>query len=72
MFKYDANTGDTPALNDRVKIIHTNSDMDGLTGIIGGFGDVHDIIALIVMDNEYMGRKVVSMPVVCLTNIIDE
>lgn len=69
MLKYDRDLGGEAQLDDLVKIVHTASDMDGMTGQIGGWGDLSGYIALIILDDRYMGRKVVGMPVVCLVKV---
>jgi hypothetical protein len=81
MFRYDANTGGFPQLGDRVKICHTGSDMDGLTGRIGGWGDQNKLIALVILDKPYENYicrcdtdqvEVVGMPVVCLKKTVSK
>lgn len=78
MYKYDRNTGDAAFTGDRVKICHTGSDMDGLTGRIGGWGDQNKLIALVILDEPYETYicgcdtdqvEVVGMPVVCLKKV---
>jgi len=81
MFTYDQNTGDTAFTGDRVKICHTGSDMDGLTGRIGGWGDNQGLIALVILDKPYTMYtcrcdtdevEVVGMPVVCLKKTVSK
>ena len=78
MFAYDRNTGDNAFTGDRVEICHTASDMDGLTGRIGGWGDPTGLIALVILDKPYENYicrcetdqvEVVGMPVVCLKKV---
>ena len=72
MFKYEKNQGRVPKIGDLVEICHTNSDMDGLCGKLGGWGTPDNLIGLVILDNPYrygIGVDpvlVVSMPVVCL------
>lgn len=72
MFKYDQNTGADAWIGDCVEICHTASNMDELTGRIGGWGDRFKQIALVVLDqpykcgNSFETVEVISMPVVCL------
>lgn len=81
MFRYDQNTGDDAFIGDRVKICHTGSDMDGLTGRIGGWGDQNKLIALVILDEPYETYicgcdtdqvEVVGMPVVCLKKTVSK
>lgn len=81
MFTYDRNTGDVAFTGDRVKICHTGSDMDGLTGRIGGWGDPDKFIALVILDEPYETYicrcdtdqvEVVGMPVVCLKKTVSK
>lgn len=66
MMKYDQNTGHTPRLGDRVEFCYTASDMDSLTGRVGGWGDPSKYIVLVILDVCYTdGTEVVGMPVVC-------
>lgn len=69
MINYDKNKGCKPELDDCVKICHTDSEMDGMLGYIGGWGDGHEYIAIVVLDEKYYGQKAVTMPVVCLEKI---
>ena len=69
MFNYDKNKGDEPELDDVVVICYTDSDMDGLGGYIGGWGDSNQMVAIVILDEKYYGQKAVSMPVVCLKKI---
>ena len=72
MFNYDGNKGPEPKIGHHVKICHTNSNMDGLTGRIGGWGDHTEVIALVILDKKYRYSgasqevEVVGIPVVCL------
>lgn len=75
LFRYDKDKGGIPVIADRVEICHTGSDMDGLSGHIGGFfGEMH-LIALVVLDcpytmpNELEAFEVVGMSVPCLRQI---
>ena len=81
MYTYDRNTGDAAFTGDRVEICHTDSDMDGLTGRIGGWGDPAGLIALVILGEPYEiyihGRdtekvEVVGMPVVCLKKTVSK
>lgn len=75
MYGYNKNTEGYAAINDLVEICHTVSDMDGLTGRIGGWGDYTKMIALVILDKQYNHPReasevtVVSMPVVCLKKL---
>lgn len=78
MFKYDQNTGADALIGDSVEICHTASNMDGLTGRIGGWGDQFEQIALVILDRSYKLEnsfetvEVISMPVVCLREPEDD
>jgi hypothetical protein len=71
MFKYDANTGEVPQLNDYVEVSGSgSSDLDGLKGKIGGWGDHAKMIALIIYDKPLSdGSRVSGWPVVCLKKV---
>lgn len=78
MFTYDQNNGEQAFIGHRVEICHTSSDMDGLTGRIGGWGDPTGLIALVILDKPYEtyicrcdteSVEVVGMPVVCLKRV---
>jgi len=76
-YKYNKNTGRTPAIGDVVKICHTSSDMDGLTGRIGGWVDYSRLVAIVHLDYPYeyptSKEKVtaIAMTVVCLNKLSD-
>lgn len=73
MFRYNANTEDYPMIGDRVTICNTTGDMDGVTGVVGGWVDYAKMAAIVILTTPYRypdAREVVaavSMPVVCLT-----
>lgn len=73
MNRYNRNAGTYALIGDSVEICYTASDMDGLTGRIGGWGDQFGQIALVILDRAYKHRtevvEVVSMPVVCLKGV---
>jgi hypothetical protein len=71
MFKYDANTGEVLQLNDYVEVSGSgSSDLDGLKGKIGGWGDRAKMIALVIYDRPLSdGSRVSVWPVVCLKKV---
>lgn len=72
MFNYDGNKGSEPRIGDHVEVCNTNSNMDGLSGRIGGWGDHAEMIALVILDSKYRYSgtsqevEVLAIPVVCL------
>lgn len=78
MFRYNANTEDCPRIGDNVAICNTVSDMDGLTGVVGGWVDYAKMAAIVILATPYRypdAREVVSavsMPVVCLTKNVSQ
>jgi hypothetical protein len=72
MFNYDKNTGLEPKINDKVEFCHTDSDMNGLTGFIGGWGDANQMIAIVILDEKYYEYSAVTMPVVCCKMIKED
>lgn len=73
MFRYNANTEDHPRIGDNVTICNTVSDMDGITGVVGGWVDYAKMAAIVILTAPYRYPEArdavlaVSMPVVCLT-----
>ena len=65
MFNYDKNRGCKPSVNDRVVFCHTDSDLDGMSGVIGGWSDSNQMIAIVILDVTYLGNSAITMPVVC-------
>lgn len=66
--RYDKQKGSIPAINDRVVIIHSGTDIDGLEGVIGGWcGMRSNMIALVALDKFLPdGRFILAIPVGCL------
>lgn len=67
MYRYDANEGGFPKIGDRVEVVRSGDEVDGLRGTIGGWGDYTMVTALIALDKPMDdGRTIVTWPVVCL------
>ncbi len=71
MFRYNANTGDFPKLGDRVEVVNSGLEVDGIKGTIGGWNGLDYVIALIALDEPMEdGRTIVAWPVVCLEPVL--
>lgn len=68
MFKYNGNSGGYSKLNDKVVILHTNSQLDGVTGELVGYAASENYVGIVLLDTPLAtGEKAVVMPIVCLS-----
>lgn len=71
MFRYNTNTGDFPKLGDRVEVVNSGLEVDGIKGTIGGWNGLDCVVALIALDQPMEdGRTIVAWPVVCLKPVL--
>lgn len=72
IYRYDSNTGNSPKLNDTVRVFNTRSNVDGVSGTVGAFQQEMNIASIILDEPLPTGERVLNISITCLREVKDD